>query len=146
MTLLAVVLGAYAAALAMPPVVEARVGALMGAQSGNARKRISSWVRGHLARRAWGAAGRRRQARERQCRIRASIVEDSVQRGRIRARRVVKPWQCLVEAIHVDATTTRVGVERNRGVRGQCIVGSQLQQVGGRSPAERHGSPCVSGG
>lgn len=65
MTLLAVVLGACAAALAMPPMVEARVRALVGAQSGHGRKRISSWVRGLLARRGWGAAGRRRQARER---------------------------------------------------------------------------------
>lgn len=65
MTLLAVVLGACAAALALPPVGDVRLRTLVGAQSGHGRRRIWSWVRGHLARRGVGAAGRRRQARER---------------------------------------------------------------------------------
>lgn len=65
MTLLAVLLGACAAVLAIPPEAEARIRSFAGVRSGHVSQRLASWIRGHVVRRRVGASGRRRLARER---------------------------------------------------------------------------------
>lgn len=65
MTLLAVLLGACAAVLAIPPAAEARIRSFAGVPSGHERQRLVLWIRGHVVRRRGGASGRRQLARER---------------------------------------------------------------------------------